>query len=125
MLAALAPLLTFGAPLAAAGIVGPAVAAQLAAIAAQKPPQFPTGGMVSPDHVLVGVQPDEGIISRRGVAALGGPQAVDQINQGITPGATLTANIVLDQRVIGRAVAAMLPSAGASRAVGQVPIYGV
>ena len=125
MLAALAPILTFGAPLAAAAIVGPAVAAQLAAIAAEKPPQFPTGGMVSPDHVLVGVQPDEGIISRRGVAALGGPQAVEQINQGIAPGATLTANIVLDQRVIGRAVAAMMPNTSTARAVGQVPIYGV
>tara|TARA_Y100000004_G_scaffold73701_2_gene82801 strand:+ start:2910 stop:4844 length:1935 start_codon:yes stop_codon:yes gene_type:complete len=125
MLAALAPILTFGAPLAAAAIVGPAVAAQLAAIAAEKPPQFPTGGMVSPDHVVVGVQPDEGIISRRGVAALGGPQAVEQINQGIAPGATLTANIVLDQRVIGRAVAAMMPSTNTARAVGQVPIYGV
>ena len=81
--------------------------------------------MVSPDHVVVGVQPDEGIISRRGVAALGGPQAVEQINQGIAPGATLTANIVLDQRVIGRAVAAMMPSTNTARAVGQVPIYGV
>lgn len=125
MLAALAPILTFGAPLAAAAIVGPAVAAQLAAIAAEKPPQFPTGGMVSPDHVVVGVQPDEAIMSRRGVAALGGPQAVEQINQGIAPGATLTANIVLDQRVIGRAVAAMMPNTSTARAVGQVPIYGV
>ena len=119
--AALGPL----APVAAAAITGPLIAAQLAAIAAEKPPQFPTGGMVSPDHVVVGVQPDEGIISRRGVAALGGAQAVEQINQGITPGATLTANIVLDQRVIGRAVAAMMPSTSTARAVGQVPIYGV
>ena len=119
--AALGPL----APVAAAAIVGPLVGAQLAAIAAEKPPQFPTGGMVSPDHVVVGVQSDEAIMSRRGVAALGGPQAVEQINQGIAPGATLTANIVLDQRVIGRAVAAMMPNTSTARAVGQVPIYGV
>ena len=55
-----------GAPIGAAVAAGAALATQLAIIESQSPPQFPTG--LDPDHRLVGIQPGEGIGSRRAMA---------------------------------------------------------
>jgi hypothetical protein len=75
--------------------------------------------------MVIGVQRDEGVVSRRGMAALGGPAALDQINRGISSGTEIQAQIVLDRRVIGRAIASMMPQTRTNRPIGQVPIYGV
>jgi hypothetical protein len=119
--------LGFGAPAAAAGITGAAALAQTAAILSAKPPEFASGGMVgarlSADHALIAAQPDEGIVSRRGIAALGGPDGLDQLNRGAGMGASITANIMLDRQMLGRVVAEVAPSAR-NTAPGRVQIYG-
>jgi hypothetical protein len=115
--------LQFGAPAAAAAITGPAVAAQLAVIASNKPPQFADGGMVTPDHRMISAQPGEAVISRRGVAALGGPTGIDSLNRGMQSGQNVTANIVLDRRIIGQAVADLVP-ASMTRRRGRIAVYG-
>ena len=121
-LTAFSPLL-LAAPGAAAGVVAPFVAMQLATIAAQKPPEFASGGMVSPDHMLIGAQRGEAVLSRRGVAAMGGPSAIDNINRGVAPQpANLVCNIVLDRRVLGKAIGKILPQS--SQTVGRVAIFG-
>ena len=115
--------LGFGAPGAAAAITAPAVAAQLAVIASNKPPQFADGGMVTPDHRMISAQPGEAVISRRGVAALGGPTGIESLNRGMSGGQNVTANIVLDRRIIGQAVADLVP-ASMTRRSGRIAIYG-
>lgn len=87
---ALAELGPIAGPIAAIGI-GAEVLAQGIAIAQQPPPQFPTGGVVtaaslglSADHGLVGVQAGEGIVSRRGMEALG-EDGLAAINRGEPP----------------------------------------
>ena len=115
--------LQFGAPAAAAAITAPAVAAQLAVIASNKPPQFADGGMVTPDHRMISAQPGEAVISRRGVAALGGPTGIESLNRGMSGGQNVTANIVLDRRIIGQAVADLVP-ASMTRRSGRIAIYG-
>ena len=112
-----------GSPAAAAAITVPAVAAQLALIASNKPPQFADGGMVTPDHRMISAQPGEAIISRRGVAALGGPTGIESLNRGMQAGRNITANIVLDRRIIGQAVADLVPDSMTRRS-GRVAVYG-
>ena len=74
MTAQMAAFLGPAAPVAAAAVMAPVVAAQLDLVNKQTPPEFPMGGLVSermgmspergsPDHVLVGVRPDELILS--------------------------------------------------------------
>jgi hypothetical protein len=111
------------APIAAAAIVGPSVAANMAVIASAKPPQFADGGMVTPDHRMISAQPGEAVISRRGVAALGGPTGIDSLNRGMQSGQNVTANIVLDRRIIGQAVADLVP-ASMTRRRGRIAVYG-
>ena len=115
--------MTVGAPAAAAGIVAPAVAAQLAVVASAKPPQYSDGGMVTPDHRMISAQPGEAVISRRGVAALGGPTGIESLNRGMSGGQNVTANIVLDRRIIGQAVADLVP-ASMTRRRGRISVYG-
>ena len=110
-------------PGAAAAITGPAVLAQTAVVLAQKPPQFADGGMVTPDHHLISAQPGEAVISRRGVAALGGPTGIESLNRGMQAGSNITANIVLERRIIGHAVADIVP-ASTTRRSGRIAIYG-
>jgi hypothetical protein len=71
-----------GAPIAAAALASASLVPQLAVINRQKPPEFPMGGMVSPDHMLVGAQAGEGVATRRGVAAMGGPEQLARYNEG-------------------------------------------
>lgn len=67
----------------AAGLGGALIATQLAAIATTPPPQFPMGGMVDPDHRLVGVRGDEGILTPRGLRNVGGDQGLADLNAGV------------------------------------------
>ena len=53
--------------------------------------------------------PREGVLTERGVAAAGGPQAVESMNRGNEPGAAQAAQIVLSTRVGGDAALAALP----------------
>ena len=115
--------LNVGAPAAALAITGPAVIAQTAVVLANKPPQFNDGGMVTPDHRLISAQPGEAVVSRRGVAALGGPSGLSELNKGMGSGGSMTANIVIDRRIIGQAVADIVPSSMTRRS-GRIAVYG-
>jgi hypothetical protein len=123
MTAQMASFLGPGAPLAAAAIMGPLIDIQLRQVNKQEPPEFPMGGLVSermgmepargtPDHVLVGVRPDERILSPGESARMGGTVITLQ----------------LDRRTIAEAVADasgtgyLAPMAG--RIAGRSTIYG-
>lgn len=132
---ALTPFYAFAGPAApfiAAGIAATQAGIAIAAVKATPPPEFPMGGIVgdrltTADHVLVGVRPDEGIASPRGLAAIGGRDGLEAINQGQTPfGGTV--QLQIDRRVIGEAVidatgrSRLRPVSG--RIVGRAPVYG-
>lgn len=86
-------------------------------------PRFAAGGMVtgvdslarrrlsqvlSGDDIPALLSPGEGVLTARGVAAAGGPQAVESMNRGNEPGAAQAAQIVLSTRVGGDAALAAL-----------------
>lgn len=54
------------------------------------PPQIsshPLGGLIAPDHRVYAANPaTEGVANSRGMHALGGPQGLDALNRGATPG---------------------------------------
>jgi hypothetical protein len=87
---ALSVLPPFGAILAAG--IGASVATQIGVIQSQQPPTFQAGGMVGDrlegDHVLIGADPREGILTPGGVDAAGGPAGVDALNSGRGMGPT-------------------------------------
>ena len=62
-------------------------------------------------------------MSRRGVAALGGPSGLSELNKGMGSGGSMTANIVIDRRIIGQAVADIVPSSMTRRS-GRIAVYG-
>ena len=74
------------APAGAATAAGTALGFQLAAINAQDPPSFPTGGKVEPDHRVIGVQGGELVASRRASAMPEVREAVEAGNRGERPG---------------------------------------
>lgn len=101
-----------GAPAAAAAIATAATATQLAVISAQKPPDFPVGGLVADrlpggaaangDHFAISAQASEGIVTGRGMDALG-RDGLDAINtQGGGGGNTFV--LKLNEQVIARAI---------------------
>jgi hypothetical protein len=112
---ALVPAFAFlgpGAPAAAAAVATTATATQLAVISAQKPPDFPTGGLVADrlpggaaangDHFAISAQASEGIVTGRGMDALG-RDGLDAINtQGGGGGNTFI--LKLNEQVIARAI---------------------
>lgn len=67
------------------GIAGIAVTAALgiaeAAVVAVQKPQFHDGG-IAPDEVDARLMAGEGVLSRRGMAAIGGADVIDAINRG-------------------------------------------
>jgi hypothetical protein len=65
----------------AAGAIGTQGTVSTAMIASQQP-SFHTGGMVQPDETLAKVLTGEGVLSRQGVDAIGGPGAVNRANAG-------------------------------------------
>jgi hypothetical protein len=100
------------APAAAAAVAGSALGLAVSQINATQPPEFPTGRIpTSADHALVGVQPEEAILSRRGVATRGGPEAVRQDNAGIPQGPQVV-NVNLGRRTLAQA---MVSAAGEAR----------
>lgn len=58
-------------------------AAEIATIAASKPPTFHIGGAV--DERVITAQTGEGVVSRQGMDAIGGPGGLDEINRGRSP----------------------------------------
>jgi hypothetical protein len=98
--------LAWGAPIAAAGIAGAALATQMAVINSTPPPEFPTGLRPgsSPDHPrVVALQDGEPVLPRRAVAALGGPQAVDRLIAGQSAGAPAV-HLYLGRKLLGQVV---------------------
>lgn len=69
-------------------------AAQAGVVLATPPPQYDTGGMVAPDHQLISAQAGEGVLTRNGVRNIGGPDALDALNQGRSTGGPM----VIEQR---------------------------
>jgi hypothetical protein len=55
---------------------------QAAAVVAEPPPTFHTGGMIGPDERTIKAQTGEGILSRSGVEAAGGEAGVNALNAG-------------------------------------------
>lgn len=119
----------FGAGLAIA--TGIKTGAEIAAINKQQVAGiFADGGLVGDrvqapqDHVPIFADPREGIVSPRGMERLG-EDGLDAINRGQTPSApiNLTAQIVLDRRVIGEAMATVGGGA-AGRRTGRLPPRG-
>jgi hypothetical protein len=105
---ALTPFYWFAGPGAPAAALATAVLGagiQVAAIAATPPPSFALGGAVGDrmqaDHGLISAKSSEGIVSDRGMAAIG-RDGLDAINAG---GSTSTSiQVILDQRVIASSV---------------------
>jgi hypothetical protein len=107
------------APVAAAAVAAPAAALQIAIIKKQKPPEFPTGGMVSNDHVAIGAQVGEAVLSRRAVAAAGGPQGVAEMNAGRGGGQGTRVVVQLGRRTLAEAVADVSGTASVDPRLGQ------
>ena len=137
---ALIPAFAFMGPLAPAGAAGAAslaTATQLATISAQKPPDFPVGGLVadrmpsagaaSADHVNILAQPQEGIVTGRGMDAIG-REGLAAINAGASMGgstvvlqmdsATIAEAILSSPDLTGRIVGAL------GLTPGRAPVYG-
>ncbi len=76
--------LPFGAGVAAAAIIaGTATGFAIDRINSQKPPEFPSGFTPpSPDHELVGKQPQEGIANRRAMETPGFASVLERANRG-------------------------------------------
>lgn len=128
-----------GAVAAAATLAAAATGAQLAVIGAQKPPDFPMGGLVADrlpggtaaDHVAISAQPSEGIVTGRGMDGLG-RGGLDNINQGggggpmsisLTIGSTVIARAILETPDLIRQITAEL-QIELGMTSGRVPVYG-
>ena len=112
--------------------VGALGAAQAAIVAATPPPEFPGGGVVpasvmqfkaaggSPDHGLVGMEPGEGAVNRRGMDLIG-EDGLRAINQGRAPMAPIIVQQVYGHRVFDSFVVDNLRRGGplASAIAGQ------
>jgi len=124
-----------GAPVAAAATAAVALAAQIATINAQKPPEFAGGGLVADrafagDHVPILASPSEGIVSPRGMAGLG-RGGLDAINSGAGMGTSVA--VYIDRQIIASTVAdALSTDSGVGAALdaragirtGQALVYG-
>ena len=71
----------FFAPILAAAVVGPPTALQIAQVASESPPSFAIGGVVEADHRMIQAAPGEGVVTRRGMSALG-PDGLAALNRG-------------------------------------------
>ena len=113
----------------AAGLLTTAIAAQAALIASTPPPKFARGGIVeasSYDGRLIEAEPGEGVLTRRGVRAVGGEEGVAAANRGEGPGGAPGVMLVaLPSMARYLAVEAARPSAfgkavqGRTRATGR------
>lgn len=113
----------------AAGLLTASIAAQVALIASTPPPKFAAGGIVEPqsyDGRLIEAEPGEGVLTRRGVRAVGGEEGVAAANRGEGPrGASGVMLVALPSMSRYLAVEAARPSAfgravqGKTRATGR------
>ena len=74
----------------AAAFVSAAIAAQVALIASTPPPKFARGGVIQGeayDGRLIEAEVGEGVLTRRGVRAVGGEEGIAAANRGEGPGA--------------------------------------
>jgi len=123
-----------GAPVGAAAAAAAALTVQMAQINAQKPPSFASGGVVGDrmqaDHGLIAAAPSEGIVSPRGMGAIG-RDGLDQINGGQS--LSTSVSVMIDRRVIASTVVDALttdPQVGASLSAlsgiptGRALVYG-
>ena len=105
MIPAYVPLAGPGAPFAAGIAAATAAGISIQQILSTPPPSFATGGAVGDrmqaDHGLISAKSSEGIVSDRGMAALG-RDGLNAINAG--GAASTTVQVILDQRVIASSV---------------------
>ncbi len=76
-------------------------------VASTSPPTFDRGGIVpmgtqagSGRHVGATVEAGEGVLTRQGVRAIGGEEAVAAANRGQTSGGSTSVNLMLRHRVL-------------------------
>ena len=100
------------APLAAAGVVVPVVAAEVAAVASTSPPTAHVGRVLARDEVAITAREGEAVLSERGVAGAGGADAVDALNRGMG-GAGGSLSLVYRGRVVAEAVRDEMRAGGA------------
>lgn len=117
----------------AAGAVGITTGAQIAQIAAQDPPSFHVGGVISgvrdlaPDETYVRARRGEGFLTPRGVEAAGGSQGIRAMNQGRgQAGTSVSVTLSVTGRTAQRIaqVGAEQPVRGGRPATGQRPRKG-
>jgi len=108
----------------AVALAATAAAIQVGTIAASQPPSFRSGGLVDatapavtspaalPDARLISAEVGEGILTRQGVATLGGEDGVNDVSAGISPAPTVV-NLQLRHEVFDRVIVEQLgrPSA--------------
>ena len=100
------------APVGAAAAAATALGLQVATINQQSPPSFAAGGVVgrafgegsTSDHVTIQADPREGIVSARGMDALGA-DGLESLNAGGGFGGSLNVTLVLDGQTLAAAVA--------------------
>ena len=100
------------APVGAAAAAATALGLQVATINQQSPPSFAAGGVVgrafgegsTSDHVTIQADPREGIVSARGMDALG-VDGLESLNAGGGFGGSLNVTLVLDGQTLAAAVA--------------------
>jgi len=101
---------TIGEPIAASAAAAGIVAlggVQAGVVASTSPPTFDLGGMVpmgtqagSGRHVGAAVEAGEGVLTRQGVRAIGGEEAVAAANRGQSSGGSTSVNLMLRHRVL-------------------------
>lgn len=113
----------------AAGLLTTAIAAQVALISAAQPPKFARGGIVeaqSYDGRLIEAEPGEGVLTRRGVRAVGGEAGVAAVNRGEATAAAAAGPLLVALPSMSRylAVEAARPSAFGRAVRGRTPATG-
>ena len=100
--------LPWGIPVAAAAVA--AVAVETATIASQSPPTYHSGGlayeapMLAPDEGTSIVRTGEGVLTERGLGAVGGPEGLAAANRGEAPAQTIVVSMVYKHRIFGEIV---------------------
>tara|TARA_R110002020_G_scaffold6340_3_gene26700 strand:+ start:3261 stop:5129 length:1869 start_codon:yes stop_codon:yes gene_type:complete len=94
-----------------AGLQG---ATQVAMIKSQKPPSFPTGGVIPIDHQLISAAPGEAVLNRRAVDSLG-VDGVDALNTGRTAQPVVITVPTYEHRVFNAFVADSIAVGGPLR----------
>jgi Holliday junction resolvasome RuvABC DNA-binding subunit len=89
----------------AASVIGVTAGIQAAFVASQEMPSYHQGGMVlAPDERMAVLRSGEGVLTERGVAAVGGPGGLAAANRGAGAGQVLRIQQVYKHRVFGEFV---------------------